>query len=97
MLVESSQYTYWTTNPKPLHEIVNRSNRMIMAFQYRHCLHPMQQMLDQEAVHFVYNVVRNVRNEADMFNPKFTRIGYNLREGTFLAQIWECHVADVFS
>ena len=79
MLVESSHYAYWRTNPEPLHEIVDRSNRKLMEFQYRHCLHSMQQMLGQEIIHFVDNIVRNVRNKTYMFDPKFTRIGYSLR------------------
>ena len=98
MLVENSHmhYAYCRTNLEPLLEIVDRSNRPVMGFQYCQYLHPMQQMLAQEIIYLVYNIVRNIRNETDMFYPEFTSIGYRLWQGAFLAQIWECHIANIF-
>jgi hypothetical protein len=78
MLVENSHYGYWRTNPEPLHEIVNRPNRMVMGVQYRQCLHPMQQMLVQEIIYPCYKIIRDVRNQTDVFYPEFTCIGYGL-------------------
>jgi hypothetical protein len=66
------------TNREPFEKALERPNGGVVPLQNCEGLNPMQKMPTQELVYQISNAVFSFRNQTDMFDPEFARIGHRL-------------------